>query len=76
MDAFSIEAGTLQIVAREVYLDTPELEVKEKVISASQALTLAKAVDSSLPHGALLIPDSVSAPSVQVTWNAHVKVRK
>lgn len=76
MNAFSVKSGALELVAREVNLSTSKVKVTDEVIPVSEALQLVKDVDSSLPRGALTIPASVSAPPVQVTWNAHVKVRK
>ncbi len=83
MQALSLKAGVLELVTRELLLDTPELAVEETVIPVSETLKLAQAVESSLPRS-FSQPmaesggpaRSIAGPHVRMTWNAHVKVRK
>ena len=73
--AIAEEKGVPELVLREVPLesDTP---VHDKIIKTSEVLKQVQAVDLSLPKGAMLDPGAAKKPVVQVTWNAHVRVRK
>ena len=74
--AISVVEGVPKLVAREIPLEAAASPMQDKVITTSQILEEVRAVDSSLPEGALPEPASAQEPSEQVTWNAHVRVRK
>ena len=76
MNALTVKAGVTELVARSVPLKAETLTVQDHVIPESQVLQAAHAEDQNLPRGALTGVPSITEPPVQVTWNAHVKVRK
>ena len=76
MSALAIKAGAPELVARKVLLHVESPAVQDKIIEVSKVIELAHAVDSSLPEGAMTGPLSISQPPIQLTWNAHIKVRK
>ena len=76
LKAISVVEGVPNLVAREIALETAASPMQDKIITTSQVLQKVRAVDSSLPEGALPEPVSAQEPPEQVTWNAHVRVRK
>lgn len=76
LKAISVVEGVPKLVAREIALETAASPMQDRVITTSQILDEVRAVDSSLPGGAFPEPVSAQEPPEQVTWNAHVRVRK
>ena len=76
LKAVSIVEGVPKLVAREIPLEAAASPMPDKLITTSQVLEEVRAVDSSLPQGALPEPVSAQTPPEQITWNAHVRVRK
>ena len=71
-----MKAGVPELVARDIPLEADAPAGQDKIIKTSAVLEQVRAVDSSLPEGALEGPVAAKEPSSQVTWNAHVRVRK
>ena len=71
-----MKAGVPELVALQIPLEADAPAVQDKVIKTSEVLEEVRAVDSSLPEGALKGPVTAKGPLTQVTWNAHVRVRK
>ena len=71
-----MKAGVPELVARVVSLETDGPATQDKVIKTSEILEEVQAINSSLPEGAFIDPVAVKEPLIQVTWNAHVRVRK
>ena len=76
LKALAMKAGVPELVAREVPLEADAPAVQDKVIKTAEILEGVRAVNSSLPEGAFKGPVAAKGPLVQVTWNAHVRVRK
>ena len=71
-----MEAGKPELVAIQIPLNADAPVAQDKVIKTSEVLQEVRAVNLSLPKGALEDPVVAAEPAIQVTWNAHVRVRK
>ena len=74
--AVSIVAGVPELVARKILLQANVAPVQDTAIKTSQVFEEVRAVDLSLPEDALEGQVTTQKLPEQVTWNAHVRVRK
>lgn len=79
LTALKIDDGVPELFSRAVELsDSAQqpLQIHDEAIEAPKVVELSQAVNFLLPAGAFEDPVSTDGPSIQITWNAHVKVRK
>jgi hypothetical protein len=81
LNALSSQSGQARLVRRELaFIASDEQEVlapvvHDTVVKTTEVLELGDKISDSLPAGALENL-TVEDPTYQITWNAHVKVRK
>lgn len=81
MSAITTKSGHAQLVHRELAFAVPDNQevlaptVQDTAVKTAQVLELTEKINNSLPAGALENL-TVDEPTYQLTWNAHVKVRK
>jgi hypothetical protein len=82
VSAITTQSGHAQLVHREVaFATSDEQEVSTPIVNDStvksvEVLGLSDKINESLPAGALEDLSEEKKPTYQITWNAHVKVRK
>ena len=70
------QAGVPNLALRDVAIEEGSPQVEDNIITTSQVVKKVQDVDSSLPEGAFTGPPNAKKPPIQITWNAHVRVRK
>ncbi|KAI9706216.1 MAG: hypothetical protein M1820_004977 [Bogoriella megaspora] len=85
VSALTIESGHAQLVHREVAFavadpsdkqDASTPIIQDTTVKAAEVLELTNKINKSLVAGALQDLTEDQKPTYQITWNAHVKVRK
>ena len=82
VSAITTEQGRAKLVHRELTFAPSDASeeagptIQDVAVKSDEVLELADKINKALPAGALVDLTEKDKPTYQITWNAHVKVRK